>query len=146
MPQRRSRSPGLAMVCSVQTRYRFEKRVAEQLSHKRCEVYLPVRTEHHLWSDRRQIVTIPLFPGYAFVHIDQTLNARSAVLQTAGLIGFVSFRRNGCRQCRRRRLKHLQMLLQREGAVFPASVRARRAACAGSGVVACNGLEGAAAT
>lgn len=76
---------------AVQTRYRFEKKVVAQLNHKSCEVYLPVRTEHHTWSDREKAVTIPLFPGYAFVHIDQSLSARHVVLQTAGLIGFVSF-------------------------------------------------------
>ncbi len=76
---------------AVQTRYRFEKRVVAQLNHKSCEVYLPLLTEHHTWSDRQKIVTIPLFPGYAFVHIDQSHGARHCVLQTAGLIGFVSF-------------------------------------------------------
>lgn len=76
---------------AVQTRYRFEKRVVAQLSHKSLEVYLPVRTEHHTWSDRQKVVTIPLFPGYAFVNIDQSRGARQAVLQTAGLIGFVNF-------------------------------------------------------
>jgi transcription antitermination factor NusG len=76
---------------AVQTRYRFEKKVVAQLSHKDCEVYLPLLTEHHNWSDRQKVVTIPLFPGYAFVHIDQSQDARSSVLQTAGLIGFVTF-------------------------------------------------------
>jgi transcription antitermination factor NusG len=76
---------------AVQTRYRFEKSVAAQLSHKKCEVYLPLLTEHHRWSDRQKLVTVPLFPGYAFVRIDQSGKARQTVLQTAGLIGFVSF-------------------------------------------------------
>lgn len=76
---------------AVQTRYRFEKRVAAQLSHKSCEVYLPLLTEHHNWSDRQKAVTTPLFPGYAFVHIDQSHDARHSVLKTAGLIGFVTF-------------------------------------------------------
>ena len=76
---------------AVQTRYRFEKRVVAQLNHKSCEVYLPLLTEHHTWSDRQKVVTIPLFPGYAFVHINQSCDARRAVFQTAGLIGFVSF-------------------------------------------------------
>lgn len=76
---------------AVQTRYRFEKRVVAQLNYKTCEVYLPLLTEHHAWSDRQKVVTIPLFPGYAFVNIDQSAHARQAVLQTAGLIGFVSF-------------------------------------------------------
>jgi transcription antitermination factor NusG len=76
---------------AVQTRYRFEKRVVAQLNHKSCEVYLPLLTEQHTWSDRQKVVTTPLFPGYAFVHIDQSHGARQTVLQTAGLIGFVSF-------------------------------------------------------
>jgi transcription antitermination factor NusG len=76
---------------AVQTRYRFEKRVVAQLTHKSCDVYLPLLTEHHAWTDRQKVVTIPLFPGYAFVHIDQSHDARRNVLQTAGMIGFVSF-------------------------------------------------------
>jgi transcription termination/antitermination protein NusG len=76
---------------AVQTRYRFEKRVVAQLNHKSCEVYLPLLTERHAWTDRQKVVTIPLFPGYAFVHIDQSQDARRNVLQTAGMIGFVSF-------------------------------------------------------
>lgn len=76
---------------AVQTRYRFEKRVAAQLERKNREVYLPLRTERHAWSDRRAEVTIPLFPGYAFVNIDQSIEARRAVLQTVGILGFVTF-------------------------------------------------------
>ena len=76
---------------AVQIRYRFEKRVASQLNAKGCEVYLPLLTERHTWSDREKSVTTPLFPGYAFVHIDQSRGARQTVLQTAHLIGFVSF-------------------------------------------------------
>ena len=98
---------------AVQTRYRFEKRVVAQLNHKSCEVYLPLLTEHK-WSDRQKVITIPLFPGYAFVHIDQTHNAREAVLHTAGLIGFVSF--GGLSwQCLQSEIEDLQLLLQEKG-------------------------------
>ncbi|MFZ0540906.1 MAG: transcription termination/antitermination NusG family protein [Candidatus Sulfotelmatobacter sp.] len=97
---------------AVQTRYRFEKRVAAQLGYKSCEVYLPLLTENHTWSDRQKVVTIPLFPGYAFVHIDQSANARQAVLQTAGLIGFVSF---GGIVAAVPRKQDLQLLLQEKG-------------------------------
>ena len=76
---------------AIQTRYRFEKRVAAQLNHKNIPVYLPLRTECHSWSDRQKALTIPLFPGYAFVHISPSRDAWQPVLQTAGLIGFVSF-------------------------------------------------------
>jgi transcription antitermination factor NusG len=99
---------------AVQTRYRFEKRVVAQLNHKSCEVYLPLLTEHHTWSDRQKVVTIPLFPGYAFVHIDQSRDARQAVLQTAGLIGFVSF--GGIVVAvPPKQIEDLQLLLQEKG-------------------------------
>jgi len=96
---------------AVQTRYRFEKRVVALLNHKSCEVYLPLRTENHMWSDRAKVVTIPLFPGYAFVHIDQSREARLAVLQTAGLLGFVTF--GGIVvPVPPTQIEHLQLLLQ----------------------------------
>lgn len=99
---------------AVQTRYRFEKRVVAQLNHKSCEVYLPLLTEHHTWSDRQRVVTIPLFPGYAFVHIDQSRDARQAVLQTAGLIGFVSFG-GMVVAVPAKQIEDLQLLLQEKG-------------------------------
>jgi transcription antitermination factor NusG len=77
---------------ALQARYRFEKRVAEQLQAKGVEVFLPLRRESHRWSDRHKAVTIPLFPGYAFVRLNQFLDSRRVVLKTAGLIGFVNFR------------------------------------------------------
>ncbi len=77
---------------ALQTRYRFEKRVAEQLEAKGMEVFLPLRRENHQWSDRRKVVTIPLFPGYGFVRVEQAMDARRAVLKTVGLMGFVNFR------------------------------------------------------
>jgi transcription antitermination factor NusG len=96
---------------AVQTRYRFEKRV---VAHKNCEVYLPLLTENHSWSDRQKVVTIPLFPGYAFVHIDQSHDARKTVLQTAGLIGFVSF--GGIvAAVPPKQIEDLQLLLQEKG-------------------------------
>jgi transcription antitermination factor NusG len=98
---------------AVQTRYRFEKRVVAQLNFKNCEVYLPLRTEHHEWSDRQKVVTIPLFPGYAFVHIDQSRASRQAVLQTAGLLGFVTF--GGIViPVPPAQIAHLQLLLQKK--------------------------------
>jgi transcription antitermination factor NusG len=76
---------------AVQTRYRREKKVAAQLERKGCEVYLPLLTECHQWSDRHKNVSGPLFPGYAFVHLQSYRDARTRVLQTVGLVGFVNF-------------------------------------------------------
>ncbi len=113
-PQAPAAKAGLAQWFAVQTRYRFEKRVVAQLNHKSCEVYLPVLTEHHTWSDRQKLVTLPLFPGYAFVRIDQSRDARQAILQTAGLIGFVTF---GGRVVAvpAKQIEDLRLLLQKKG-------------------------------
>jgi transcription antitermination factor NusG len=99
---------------AVHTRYRFEKKVAAQLNRKSCEVYLPLLSEHHTWSDREKLVTTPLFPGYAFVHIDRSHVARQAVLQTVGLIGFVSFGGTVV-AVPPKQIEDLQLLLQENG-------------------------------
>jgi transcription antitermination factor NusG len=77
---------------ALQTRYRFEKRVAAQLQAKGLEVFLPLRRENHRWSDRQKEVTIPLFAGYAFARLDLLPETRRVVLKTAGLMGFVNVR------------------------------------------------------
>jgi transcription antitermination factor NusG len=76
---------------ALQTRYRFEKKVAAQLSSKGLEVFLPLRKENREWSDRHKQVTVPLFPGYTFVRSARSFALRLLVLQTAGVMGFVSF-------------------------------------------------------
>jgi len=76
---------------AIQTRVRFEKKVAAQLERKGIEVFLPLLKQVHRWSDRCQTIEVPLFPGYEFVQLDSEPRARLRVLQTAGLVGFVSF-------------------------------------------------------
>jgi len=76
---------------ALQTRYRFEKKVAAQLSSKGMEVFLPLRMENREWSDRQKLVSVPLFPGYAFVRSARSIALRLLVLQTPGVMGFVSF-------------------------------------------------------
>jgi transcription antitermination factor NusG len=76
---------------AVQTRYRFEKRVAVQLSGKGIGVFLPLRKENRTWSDRKKIITVPLFPGYMFVRSDRSMLRRLLILQTGGVMGLVSF-------------------------------------------------------
>jgi transcription antitermination factor NusG len=96
---------------AIQTRFRFEKKVAAQLREKGCEVYLPLRTERHAWSDRQKDVTIPLFPGYAFVQMEWSAAERRRVLETAGLIGFVSFG-NAVAPIPPKQIEYLQLLLK----------------------------------
>ncbi len=73
----------------VQTRYRFESKVAAQLQGKGVETFLPVLNETHRWSDRRKIISLPLFSGYVFVRLPPSTPARGKVLRTQGVMGFV---------------------------------------------------------
>jgi transcription antitermination factor NusG len=77
---------------AVQTRPRFEKKVALALHEKGLESYVPLCAEKHQWTDRKQIVSLPLFPGYAFVRIAPMQDVRVAVLRTSGVLSFVGAR------------------------------------------------------
>jgi transcription antitermination factor NusG len=99
---------------AVETRHRFEKKVVAQLDNKGVKVFLPLLTEHHSWTDRQQSVTIPLFPGYVFVYIDQSQDSCRAVLRTVGLIRFV--RLGGViAAVSPKEIEDLQLLLQKKG-------------------------------
>jgi len=75
---------------AIQTRCRFEQKAATQLQNKGIETFLPLVKEIHRWSDRRQIVQVPLFPGYGFVRISDSPSHQLRVLQTVGVNGFVT--------------------------------------------------------
>jgi transcription termination/antitermination protein NusG len=77
---------------SVQTRYRFERKVTAQLQHKGLQTFLPLLEEFHRWTDRRQPVYVPLFSGYTFVRFELSAGLRMELLHTEGVIGLISFR------------------------------------------------------
>jgi transcription antitermination factor NusG len=85
-PNPRSSNPWFV----IQTRYRFEIKVADHLRNKGIETFLPLLNETHRWSDRQKIVSVPLFSGYVFVRIQASAVSRTSVLHTEGVIGFVS--------------------------------------------------------
>jgi transcription antitermination factor NusG len=68
---------------------RHEKSVAKQLEERRVSSFLPLYRSWHLWKDRRQEVTLPLFPSYVFVHM--TLKERLRVLELPGVVALVTF-------------------------------------------------------
>ena len=64
-------------------------RVAEQLSLRSVEHFLPLYASIRRWTDRREELQLPLFPGYLFVRI--ALRDRLQVLEipsVARLVGF----------------------------------------------------------
>lgn len=74
----------------VQTRYRFESKVAAQLQSKGVETFLPLLTETHRWSDRQKSISVPLFSGYVFVRLHPSGPSCDRVLHTEGVMGFVN--------------------------------------------------------
>jgi transcriptional antiterminator NusG len=74
---------------AVHTRSNFEARVADQLSAKDIENYLPAYEEIHQWKDRKRKIQVPLFPGYMFVRIGERTHARLQLLQTSGVVRIV---------------------------------------------------------
>jgi transcription antitermination factor NusG len=77
---------------AVQTRPRFEKKVCQELEGKGIQAFVPLHDVKRQWSDRKQLVSLPLFPCYAFVRIDGAQDVRVAVLRTNGITGFVGAR------------------------------------------------------
>jgi len=76
---------------AIYTKSRNEKKVAENLSAKGINVYLPLLKTLRQWSDRKKKVEVPLFHSYLFVRIidKEYLN----VLQTDGVVRFITFRK-----------------------------------------------------
>lgn len=68
-----------------------EKRVAEQLSARAVEYFLPLYSSRRRWQDRHVLLQLPLFPGYVFVRI--SLGQRMRVLQVPGVVHLVSVKR-----------------------------------------------------
>jgi transcription antitermination factor NusG len=80
---------------AVQTKPRHEKKLAAELESKGLEVFLPLFSALHQWSDRRRQVQMPLFANYVFVRLGGERTARVSVLSSAGAIGFVGMRGAG---------------------------------------------------
>ena len=74
---------------AVWTRSRQEKVAAGMLSGLGIRHYLPLRSEHRQWSDRKQAVEVPLFSGYLFVFINPLKESRLKVLKVPGIVAFV---------------------------------------------------------
>lgn len=65
------------------TRHQHEKVVAETLSGKGYEVFLPLYESVRRWKDRRKLLSLPLFPGYVFVR--GAIDRRLGIVSTPGV-------------------------------------------------------------
>jgi len=74
---------------ALYTRPRWEKKVADLLEIKQIENYCPLQKIERNWSDRKKIILEPLFKSYVMVRLAP--KAHIPVLQTDGVLGFVTF-------------------------------------------------------
>jgi transcription termination/antitermination protein NusG len=79
---------------AVLTRSRQEKTAASMLDYLAVANFLPLVTQERRWSDRKQMVSAPLFPGYLFVRIVRSSDSQLRVLKIPGVVDFVR-NRNG---------------------------------------------------
>jgi transcription antitermination factor NusG len=68
---------------ALYTRHQHEKAVAEMLSAKEFEVFLPLYESIRRWKDRTKKITLPLFPCYVFVR--GGIHRRLQVVTTPGV-------------------------------------------------------------
>ena len=68
---------------ALYTRHQHEKLVAEVLSMKGFEVFLPLYESVRRWKDRKKVLALPLFPCYVFVR--GGLDRRLPIVTTPGV-------------------------------------------------------------
>jgi transcription antitermination factor NusG len=90
-PDSTATSPGVDSLFwyTAYTLSRHEKAVAQQLSLRQVETYLPLYLSVRRWAERRAVVQMPLFPGYVFVRISG--GERLRVLGHPSVIRLVTF-------------------------------------------------------
>ena len=96
---------------AIQTRARHEKKIAVLLQEKSVETYLPLFSHVHLWSDRHQVIRLPLFSCYAFVRLVACPESRHQVLRTPGVLRFVGNQGQG-QPIADQQISDIQTLLQ----------------------------------
>ena len=96
-------------------RSRHEFVTAGQLQKQGVEVFLPSLTQMRRWSDRGKAVTIPLFPGYVFVHLRPSADAFLDVIKTRGTVSFVSHEPGRPAPVDPREIQALKLMLETRG-------------------------------
>jgi transcriptional antiterminator RfaH len=74
---------------AVRTHSRQEKVASTMLDAFRVQHYLPLKSELRQWSDRKQMVEMPVFTGYLFVRINLVRDTQLQVLKSPGIVAFV---------------------------------------------------------
>ncbi len=72
---------------ALRVKTRCEKLVADSLSRRGYQEFLPLFRARRKWSDRYQEVDLPLFPGYVFCHFP--IHRRLPILTVPGVLHVV---------------------------------------------------------
>lgn len=73
---------------ALAVRGRYEKSVTRNLDERGYESFLPLYTSARRWSDRIQLLQLPLFPNYVFCRCD--LRDKLRILTIPGVVSFVA--------------------------------------------------------
>ena len=103
---------------AIHIRARREKKAALQLQDKGVPTFLPLITQAHRWSDRSQLIQLPLFACYIFVRMAASVETRLAVLQTPGVIALVGIHGFGI-PIPDKEIEDIKTLLARDAACTP---------------------------
>ncbi len=80
--------PVAAKWFAVYTTPRHEKRVEEHFAQRQIDSFLPLYNSRRRWKDGSKVLlSLPLFPGYIFVHIRRQERVR--VLEVPGVLSLV---------------------------------------------------------
>ncbi len=66
-----------------------EKKIYKELSRRKINAFLPIKTEVRQWWDRKKKLEVPLFPNYVFVNV--SLKEIWTVLMVNGVVRLISF-------------------------------------------------------
>lgn len=78
---------------AVHTYAKHEKNVTAQLRQKQITVFTPTLTQSRVWSDRKKIIDVPLFPCYVFVQATTWRDIHLNVVTIPGVLGWVGVRK-----------------------------------------------------
>ena len=74
---------------AIYTKSMSEKKVADRLTEKGIEAYVPLRKVVRQWSDRKKLIDEPLIRSYCFVRVNKKLYFD--VLNTPGAVRYIWF-------------------------------------------------------
>jgi transcription antitermination factor NusG len=74
---------------AVHTYAKHEKNVTAQLRQRQVTVFTPTLRQCRVWSDRKKVIDVPLFPCYVFVQAVEWRDVHRAVITVPGVLGWV---------------------------------------------------------